>query len=126
MRRLAEALAALAAALFVVGPLAHLALHRDDHVHLPGGGVRYVEPHAHAHPHDHEHPHEHPHDDPDPTHGDGSVAHLGLAPPPPTPVLVPPRPTVGPYVAPPVRPPEYRGLIGHSPPRRPRARAPPA
>lgn len=125
---------------FVVGPLAHLALHGPDHHHTPDGAVVFApagSDHAHQHPHPHgahghgpdaEHDRDHQHDAPSHPghHGDGSAAHLGLSPPPPTPVLVPPRPRCGPPAAVAVRLPAYRPLRGHQPATAVRARAPPA
>lgn len=146
---LIERLIPLAITAFVVGPLAHMALHRPDHHHTPDGAIIFVgaERHAHgdsAHPHDHPHAHghgaAHGHGHPDdpaaderdgdepphaPHHGDGGAAHLGLAPPPPTPTLVPRRPRSGPPEQRSVRPPVYRPLRGHRLATAARARAPP-
>lgn len=107
MRRFADGFLAVAAALLVVGPLAHLATHAPDHSHLPGGGVVWhrAQSSAHAHPHSHDPHHghgDHGHADHDrdssddapgdlPSHGAGSLAHLGGAPVLAAPVLVPPR-----------------------------------
>lgn len=97
MRRLSDGLLAVAAALLVVGPLAHLATHAPDHSHLPGGAVVWhgakASAHAHPHPGEADHEHDPPEDAPgdDPAHGAGSLAHLGGAPVLAAPVLVPPR-----------------------------------
>ncbi len=142
-RPVIERLIPLAIAAFVVGPLAHMALHRPDHHHTPDGAVVFFEAgagdHGHPHPHGAEHA-EHGHADPDrpahdhpsdgapehPHHADGGAAHLGLAPPPPTPVVTPARRVAGPPDGPPVRPPAYRPLRGYLAPTARRARAPPA
>lgn len=112
MRRVGDALLAVAATLLVVGPLAHLAWHSPDHTHLPGGVVvrQGLQPHAHdtrhGHSHAESHGHwhdegqasDHSHDDSSddapgdsPFHGAGSLAHFGGAPVLAVPVLVPPR-----------------------------------
>lgn len=138
----------LAVTAFVVGPLAHMALHQPDHHHTPDGAVVFADranPHhlAHGHPHTHgvdEHTHgsdvpghatdasERSTDPPHhPTHhGDGGAAHLGLAPPPPAPVLLTRRALRGPPAAPRICLPAYRPLRGHRYTTRARARAPPA
>lgn len=110
MRR-SDVVAGLVAALFVVGPLAHLAFHDRGHSHLPGGGVVVHGLGAGAHPHAHDgaRPHTHGADAIDgadgtdgthhsdgsdgsdaPGHGAGSLAHLSGAPTLVAPVLAPP------------------------------------
>jgi hypothetical protein len=66
---------------FVVTPALHLAHHRDDHVHLPGGAIAYTNHHHDDDDDDDDDDHDHSdhHDGSPLDHGSGALAHFGTA-----------------------------------------------
>lgn len=98
---------------FGLGPLLHLLQHEADHVHLPDGGILYVDRSAPAAP---EPGDREPLGPEPPAHGQGGLSHFGAA------HLVSPAPPLA--LSAPSPAPVEPGAMEPSEPRRPRWAAP--